>query len=63
MVTGTELTSDERRRARDRELMDERRRSCGCRWPSRDRLVGAWLKYSPGESRSSADTRQLHFRK
>jgi len=30
MVTGTELTSDERAESKGRELMDERRRAVGC---------------------------------
>src|SRR5258705_4957431 len=57
MVTGTELTSDERAESNGQRA----KRASAKLWVVAGlagiALVGAWLKYSPGESRSSADTR------
>src|SRR6267378_1024957 len=58
MVTGTELTSDERAESKGPRTNG---RASAKLWVVAGlagiALVGAWLKYSPGESRSSADTR------
>ena len=58
MVTGTELTSDERAESNGRRTTG---RASAKLWISAGlagiALVGGWLKYSPGASRSSADTR------
>jgi len=58
MVTGTELASDERAENKRRRISG---RASAKLWVSAGlagiALVGAWLKYSPGASRTSADTR------
>jgi membrane fusion protein, multidrug efflux system len=58
MVTGTELTSDERAESKGARTNG---RASAKLWVVAGlagmALVGAWLKYSPGESRSSADSR------
>jgi hypothetical protein len=58
MVTGTELTSDERAESNARR--NNGRASAKLRVAAvlaGIALVGGWLKYSAGTSRSSADTR------
>src|SRR6266446_1186975 len=58
MLTGTELRSDERHESNGRRTNV---RVSAKLWVAAGlagiALVGAWLKYSPGASRSSADTR------
>src|SRR6266478_7509955 len=58
MVTGTELTSDERAESKGPRTNG---RASAKLWVVAGlagfALVGAWLKYSPRASRSSADTR------
>jgi membrane fusion protein, multidrug efflux system len=58
MMTGTELTSDERAESNGRRTNG---RASAKLWISVGlagiALVGGWLKYSPGASRSSANTR------
>ena len=58
MVTGTELASDERAESNARR---DNGRASAKLWVAAGlagiALVGAWLKYSPGANRSSADTR------
>src|SRR5258708_36344256 len=57
MVTGTEVTADERAESNGRRT----KRASAKLWVAAGlagiALGGAWLKYSPGASRSSADTR------
>ena len=63
MVTRTELVSDERQESNGRRSNGRRSngRASAKLWVGAGlagiALVGAWLKYSPGASRSSADTR------
>jgi len=55
MLTGTELASDER--ADNKGAANQWTnvgQAVGCRWASSHSVMGAWLKYSPGASGSSA---------
>src|SRR5258708_37979157 len=57
MVTGTEVTADERAESNGRRTKRASAKLCVAAGVAGIALGGAWLKYSPGASRSSADPR------